>query len=281
MEILKNIDAARKYIKELKKEGKTIGLVPTMGYFHEGHLELMRRSIEKNHETIVSLFVNPTQFGPNEDLDRYPKDLERDFKLAEEIGVKAIFLPTTSEMYPDGYKTYVTVEDLSNVLCGEYRPGHFRGVATVVLKLFNIITPDEAFFGQKDGQQVIIIKKMVEDLNLDIPIEIVPTVREKDGLAMSSRNAYLNEKERQAAPILYKTLKMVEEMVAKGERNSSKIIKAAEEMVATEPLANLQYIDIRSIDDLSTMEELHGEVMVAMAVIIGSARLIDNIILKV
>lgn len=281
MEILKTIKDARSYISELKKQGKSVGLVPTMGYFHDGHLELMRRSLKKGHETIVSLFVNPTQFGPSEDFDSYPKNLQRDLDLAKEIGVKAVFMPAINDMYPKGYKTYVEVEDLSNVLCGEHRPGHFRGVATVVLKLFNIVKPDEAFFGQKDGQQVIVIKKMVQDLDLDIPIEVIPTVREEDGVAMSSRNAYLSPVERQAAPILYQTLKLLEEMILEGERNVSLLLEAGKNNILKEPLADLQYIDIRSTDDLSPLEELKGEFMIAMAVKVGPARLIDNIVLRI
>lgn len=281
MEILKTIKDTKSYINDLKQQGKTIGLVPTMGYFHDGHLELMRCSLKKGHETIVSLFVNPTQFGPSEDFDSYPKNLQRDIELAKEVGVAAIFMPSINEMYPQGYKTYVEVEGFSNVLCGEHRPGHFRGVATIVLKLFNIIQPHEAFFGQKDGQQVIIIKKMVQDLDLDLPIEVIPTVREHDGLAMSSRNAYLNPAERQAAPILYQTLKLLEEMILKGERNVSLLLEAGKKNVLKEPLADLQYIEIRSTDDLSQLEELKGEFMIAMAVKIGPARLIDNIVLRV
>ncbi|WP_028308700.1 pantoate--beta-alanine ligase [Desulfitibacter alkalitolerans] len=281
MEILKTIRDTKSCISELKKQGQTIGLVPTMGYFHDGHLELMRRSLEKGHATIVSLFVNPAQFGPAEDFDSYPKNLQRDLDLAKEIGVKAVFMPTINDMYPKGYKTYVEVEGLSNVLCGEHRPGHFRGVATVVLKLFNIVKPDEAFFGQKDGQQVIIIKKMVQDLDLDIPIEVIPTVREEDGVAMSSRNAYLSPVERQAAPILYQTLKLLEEMILEGERNVSLLLEAGKNNILKEPLADLQYIDIRSTDDLSPLEELRGEFMIATAVKVGPARLIDNIVLRV
>ncbi|KUO48776.1 MAG: pantoate--beta-alanine ligase [Desulfitibacter sp. BRH_c19] len=281
MEILKNIRETKDYINELKKKGSSIGFVPTMGYFHQGHLELMRQSILKGHDTIVSLFVNPTQFGPTEDFDSYPTDLQRDFDLAKDIGVKAIFLPTTKEMYPDGYKTYVEVEGLSNVLCGENRPGHFRGVTTVVLKLFNIVQPNQAFFGQKDGQQVIVIKKMLRDLNLDIQIDVIPTVREKDGLAMSSRNAYLSPKEREVAPLLYRTLKILEEKILNGERKTSVLLKEGKDNLSKEPLAELQYIDIRSTDDLSLMEELRGEFMIAMAVKVGPARLIDNIVLRV
>lgn len=281
MEILKTIKDARSYINELKKQGNTIGLVPTMGYFHDGHLELMKSSIKKGHETIVSLFINPTQFGPAEDFDNYPKDLQRDLYLAEKIGVRAIFMPAIKDMYPEGYKTYVEVEGLSSVLCGEHRPIHFKGVATVVLKLFNIIQPHEAFFGQKDGQQVIIIKKMLQDLDLDISIEVVSTVREKDGLAMSSRNAYLSPAERQAAPILYQTLKLLEEMILKGERKVSLLIDAGKDNILKEPLADLQYVSIKSTDNLSDLEELKGEFMIAIAVKIGPARLIDNLVLKI
>ena len=281
MEILKTIKDAKSYINELKKRGNTIGLVPTMGYFHDGHLELMRRSIKKGHETIVSLFVNPTQFGATEDFDNYPKDLQQDLDLAKKVGVKAIFMPTIKDMYPEGYRTYVEVEGLSNVLCGENRSGHFRGVTTVVLKLFNIITPHEAFFGQKDGQQVIIIKKMVQDLDLDIPIEVVPTVREKDGLAMSSRNAYLSSIERQAAPVLYQTLKLLEDMILKGERKVAPLIDVGKNNVLKEPLVDLQYISIRNIHDLSPLEDLKGEFMIAIAAKVGPARLIDNIVLRV
>lgn len=281
MEILKSIKEIKDYVSELKKNGSTIGLVPTMGYFHQGHLELMRQSILKGHDTIVSLFINPAQFGPTEDFDNYPTNLQRDFDLAEEIGVKAIFLPHIKEMYPDGYKTYVVVEDLSRFLCGKDRPDHFRGVTTVVLKLFNIVQPHVSFFGQKDGQQVIVLKKMLKDLNLDIPIEVVPTVREKDGLAMSSRNAYLGPKEREAAPILYRTLKSLEEMVLKGERKTSILLEEGKNNVLKEPLASLQYIDIRTTNDLSPIEELKGEFMIAISVKIGPARLIDNIVLRV
>ena len=281
MEILKTIRDAKTYVNDLKKQGNTIGLVPTMGYFHDGHLELMKRSIKKGHETIVSLFVNPAQFAPTEDFDSYPKDLQRDLDLAKKIGVKAIFMPTVKDMYPEGYKTYVEVEGLSNILCGQHRDGHFRGVATIVLKLFNIIQPHEAFFGQKDGQQVIIIKKMIKDLDLDISVQVVPTEREEDGLAMSSRNAYLGPIERQAAPILYQTLKLLEEMILKGERNTYILIDAGKSNILKEPLANLEYIDIKSTNDLSDLGELKGEFMIAMAVKIGPARLIDNIVLKI
>jgi len=281
MEILKTIKDAKDYIKKLKEQGSTVGLVPTMGYFHDGHLELMKCSIKKGHETIVSLFVNPTQFAPTEDFDSYPKDLQRDLDLARAVGVKAIFMPAIKDMYPEGYKTYVEVEGLSNVLCGEHRPEHFRGVATIVLKLFNIIQPHEVFFGQKDGQQVIIIKKMVQDLDLDILIEVVPTAREEDGLAMSSRNAYLSPLERQVAPILYQTLKLLEGMILKGEKNVALLIDAGKDSILKEPLAELQYINIRSADDLSELEELRGEFMIAIAMKIGTTRLIDNLVLKV
>jgi len=281
MEILKTIKDAKDYIRKLKEQGSTVGLVPTMGYFHEGHLELMRCSIKKGHETIVSLFVNPTQFGPIEDFDSYPKDLQRDLDLAKKVGVKAIFMPAIKDMYPEGYKTYVEVKGLSNVLCGKHRPEHFRGVTTVVLKLFNIIQPHEAFFGQKDGQQVIIIKKMIQDLDLDIPIEVVPTAREEDGLAMSSRNAYLSPLERQAAPILYQTLKLLEGLILKGEKNVAILIDAGKDSILKEPLAELQYIDIRSASDLSELEELKGEFMIAIAIKVGTTRLIDNMVLKV
>ena len=280
MEVLKTIEDTKSYINGLKGQGCTIGLVPTMGYFHDGHLDLMKCSVKKGHETIVSLFVNPAQFGQTEDFDNYPNDLHRDMDLAKKVGVRAIFMPTIKDMYPEGYKTYVEVESLSSILCGEQRPIHFRGVTTIVLKLFNIIQPHEAFFGQKDGQQVIIIKKMLRDLNLDIPIEVVPTAREDDGLAMSSRNVYLSSTERQAAPILYQTLKYLEDMILKGERNVSFLLDAGKNNILKEPLADLHYIDIRSTDDLSPLEEVKGEFIIAVAVKIGATRLIDNVVLK-
>lgn len=264
----------------LRKEGKRIGLVPTMGYFHQGHLSLMEAAVKETDCAVVSLFVNPMQFGPAEDFDRYPRDLERDLKLAQEAGVDIIFSPAVNMMYPKGFRTWVEVEELSDILCGAYRPGHFRAVTTVVCKLFNLVSPEIAYFGQKDAQQAIIIKKMTKDLNMGIKIRVLPTVREDDGLAMSSRNVYLAAKERRAALCLYKAIKKAEELVKKGERDTKTLVNQVQALIGSEPLAELEYVSICRMDDLSHIERIGGEAVLAIAVKIGNTRLIDNTILK-
>lgn len=276
MKIVKSIDELRKDLKGYKLEGKSIGLVPTMGFLHEGHASLIRKARAENDIVVVSDFINPIQFGPKEDLKTYPRDLESDSKLCENIGVDFIFAPEASEMYHDR-KTFVDIEDMSNNLCGAKRPGHFRGVCTVCTKLFNITGADRAYFGQKDAQQVAIIKKVVFDLN--IPIEIIPCpiVREDDGLALSSRNTYLSEEERKAALCLSKAIFKGEDL-AKSGSSVSEVLSKMKEIIASEKLARIDYI---SAVDLSTMEDakdFDGDRLVAIAVFIGKTRLIDNFI---
>jgi len=281
METFSKIDDLKKKLKEERKKGKRIGFVPTMGYLHEGHLSLVRQSVKDNDLTVVSIFVNPIQFGPGEDFERYPRDIERDKRLLEKEGVDYLFFPTSEEMYPSGFKTFVEVAELGKKLCGKSRPGHFRGVTTVVLKLFNIVQPDKAYFGQKDAQQAIIIKKMVKDLNLDVEIVVMPIVREEDGLAMSSRNVYLDEEERKNATVLYKSLKEAERMIKEGERDAEKVINRMREIVMSYPKALIDYIEIVDTEELNPVNPIKGKVLIALAVYIGKARLIDNTILEV
>lgn len=278
MKIVKSIDELRKDLKGYKLEGKSIGLVPTMGFLHEGHASLIRKARAENDIVVVSDFINPIQFGPKEDLKTYPRDLEADSKLCENIGVDFIFAPEASEMYHDR-KTFVDIEDMSNNLCGAKRPGHFRGVCTVCTKLFNITGADRAYFGQKDAQQVAIIKKVVFDLN--IPIEIIPCpiVREDDGLALSSRNTYLSEEERKAALCLSKAIFKGEDL-AKSGSSVSEVLSKMKEIISSEKLARIDYI---SAVDLTTMEDakdFDGDRLVAIAVFIGKTRLIDNFIYR-
>jgi len=280
IDILRTTSRMQDKAREIHRLGKVIGLVPTMGYFHEGHLSLMRKARKETDYVVVSLFVNPIQFGPHEDLARYPRDMERDVTLAHQEGVNAIFSPSVDEMYRADFHTTVTVEGLSNVLCGAGRPGHFQGVTTVVCKLFNIVTPDVAYFGQKDAQQAIIIKRMVEDLNFGIRIKVLPIVRETDGLAMSSRNVYLTGRERQAALCLYKAIQKAEGLVRQGERNARSIMAQARTVILSEPLASLEYIAICDMKGLSPIESIEDEALLALAVRIGSTRLIDNMILR-
>lgn len=268
----------RSVVKALKSQGKTIGLVPTMGYLHEGHLSLIRESIKKADSTVVSIFVNPTQFEQTEDFKDYPRDMKRDSEILEEEGVNYLFAPEAEEMYPAGYKTYVEVCDFKDMLCGRSRPGHFRGVCTIVLKLFNIVNPDFSFFGQKDAQQAVILKKMVQDLDLEVKIEVLPIIREEDGLALSSRNAYLNTEERSAALVLSKSLGEAQKMIEKGERNAESIIRRMKEIVKGEPLARIDYIEIVDMDDLNPLTSIRKKALVALAVFIGKIRLIDNVI---
>lgn len=278
MKIIKTIDELRENLKEAKIEGKSIGLVPTMGYLHEGHASLIRRARKENDIVVVSDFVNPIQFGPNEDLLTYPRDLQADSKICEEIGVDYIFAPEASEMYQDR-KVFVDIEDMSNHLCGAKRPGHFRGVLTVCSKLFNITGADRAYFGQKDAQQVAIIKKLVSDLN--IPIEIIPCpiIREEDGLALSSRNTYLSKEERKAALCLSKAI-FAGEKLAKEGGSVEEVIGKMKEIIDSEELSKIDYI---SVVDLKTMEDasnFDGDRLVAIAVYIGKTRLIDNFIYR-
>ena len=276
MKILKTVHDVRKLVNQWKKESKTIGLVPTMGYLHEGHLSLIEKCKKENDKVIVSIFVNPTQFGENEDLTSYPKDIKRDSSLCENLGVDLIFNPDASEMYQDPC-TFVNIESLSNHLCGKSRPIHFRGVCTIVSKLFIIINPDNAYFGQKDAQQLAIIKKMVKDLNFDINIVGCPIVREEDGLAKSSRNVYLNPKERKAALCLSKAIN-VGKTLANTETNADKIKSEMRKIIEAEPLAKIDYIEIVDNDTMQPVSKMKENTLAAMAVFIGKTRLIDNFI---
>ncbi len=263
-------------------EERSIGFVPTMGALHEGHLSLVRRAREENDVVVVSIFVNPIQFSQGEDFERYPRDLEGDMKKLEGEGVDILFAPHTKDIYPEGYRTYVEVEGLSSKLCGLVRPGHFRGVATVVTKLFNIVKPKRAYFGLKDYQQTVILRRMVTDLNMDVEVITCPTVREDDGLAMSSRNLYLNPSERRAATVIYRTLKDMERLIKEGKRDVSELKGIMEASLRGEPL--VRFIDYASIYDPETLDEVDvvkGRVLIAIALRIGSARLIDNLIVDI
>ncbi len=280
MKISGNIKEVRDIVKEWKQQGLSIGLVPTMGYLHEGHLSLMERAIKENDRVVVSIFVNPMQFGPTEDLASYPRDLDRDAALCEKIGVSMIFHPEPSEMYADDFCSYVDMSGLTEELCGKSRPVHFRGVQTVVSKLFHILPANRAYFGQKDAQQLAIIRRMVRDLNFDIEIIGCPIIREEDGLAKSSRNTYLNTKERNAALILNKSLTKAKNLIASGERSAKQIKDCIQETIITEPLAKADYIEVVNFDTIKPLEKLNGNVLVAIAVFIGKTRLIDNFILE-
>jgi pantoate--beta-alanine ligase len=280
MLIYHTITEVREFVRQARAKGRSIGFVPTMGYLHEGHLELMRQAKEQCSCVIVSIFVNPTQFGPGEDLALYPRDLEHDASLAEGAGVDAIFNPGMEEIYPPGYCTYVDIERITERLCGFSRPGHFRGVATVVTKLFNIVKPDQAFFGQKDAQQVLVIQRLAADLNMEVGVVTVPTVREQDGLAMSSRNVYLDAGQRQAALVLSRSLKMAADEVRAGERSAAKIRQLVIGMITAEPLAKIDYVEIYSHPELDPVDLIEGPALLAMAVKIGQTRLIDNVILR-
>ncbi|WP_035586891.1 pantoate--beta-alanine ligase [Hippea jasoniae] len=262
---------------KLKREGKSIGFVPTMGYLHEGHLSLVREARKHNDTVVVSIFVNPLQFAPNEDLDRYPRDFKRDEQLLENEQVDYLFYPTVENMYPQGFQSFVEVEKLTKPLEGRSRPTHFRGVTTVVLKLFNIVKPDKAYFGKKDAQQLLVIKRMVEDLNLDIDVVGMPIVREEDGLALSSRNKYLNEEERKQAVCLYKALLRAKELIETGVEESKKIIEEMEKAIKQYELAKIDYISINRLSDLEELQKIEkNNTLVSLAVFIGNTRLIDN-----
>jgi pantoate--beta-alanine ligase len=280
MKVYKSISSLIKKVREVKKQGYRIGLVPTMGFLHEGHASLIRKARKDTDCVIVTIFVNPSQFGPKEDFKRYPRAIKKDLGLCKKEGADIIFAPEAKEMYPKGYATYVNVERITDKLCGVSRPGHFKGVSTVVAKLFNITTPDIAYFGQKDAQQTIVIKRMAEDLNMSVEIKVMPIVREKDGLAMSSRNIYLNRKERSRAQSIYKSLKSAKELFGKGERDSKKIINKIKRAIDNLPDAKVDYAAIVDAEDLRDIKKISGKALVAMAVKIGKTRLIDNIVLN-
>lgn len=278
MKIVKTVDEVRAQVKEWRKEGLSVGLVPTMGYLHEGHQSLIKKSVEQNDRTVVSVFVNPMQFGPTEDLESYPRDLEADARLVESTGGDLIFNPEPEEMYKDGFCSFVNMTGLPDALCGLTRPVHFKGVCTVVNKLFNIVKPDRAYFGEKDAQQLAIIMRMVKDLNMDIKIVGCPIIREADGLAKSSRNIYLTPEERKAAVILSKSVALGKKMVADGEKDAKKIVAAMKELINSEPLATIDYVEMVDMDTMKAIDEVKGHVLCAMAVKFGKARLIDNFI---
>ena len=280
MDICYTIKDVRERVNAWKREGLTIGFVPTMGYLHEGHKSLMQAARANNDRVVVSVFVNPMQFGPNEDLESYPRDFEKDSALCESVGVDLIFHPEPEEMYADGFCSYVDMNGLTTELCGKSRPIHFRGVQTVVLKLFNIVKPDTAYFGQKDAQQLAVIKRMVKDLNVDTEIVGCPIVREADGLAKSSRNTYLNPDERKAALILSRSLKLGRELIENGETDSKAVIKAITDSINTEPLAKIDYVDVVDFDTITPVDKIGKSVLVAIAVYIGKTRLIDNFIIE-
>ncbi|MEO0004802.1 MAG: pantoate--beta-alanine ligase [candidate division WOR-3 bacterium] len=280
MRVVKTVKTMQRVAEQLRSEGR-VGFVPTMGALHQGHLKLMEVAREKCDRLVVSIFVNPIQFGPKEDYRFYPRDLQRDLRLVKQVGADVVFYPDVKEMYPKGYATYVEVEGLTRYLCGRSRPGHFRGVTTVVAKLFNIVKPHLAVFGQKDAQQAFVIKRMVKDLNYDIEVLVVPTVREKDGLAMSSRNVYLNSKEREEAPVLYRALKLAEGLIRNGERDAKRVKGAMRSLIREESEGRIDYIEIVDTNRLEPVKKLKGEVLIALAVYFGKARLIDNIIVKV
>lgn len=281
MKIVHSVKEVRDIVKQWRKQGLSVGFVPTMGYLHEGHGSLVEMASKENHKVVVSIFVNPIQFGPKEDFSSYPRDLERDGKIVEAAGGDLIFNPSNEEMYLGDFSTYVDMNGITEGLCGAKRPGHFRGVCTVVTKLFNIVLPDKAYFGEKDAQQLAVIKRMVRDL--DIPVEIVPCpiVREIDGLAMSSRNTYLNTEERKAALVLSRSLSSAKEALYKGERSAEKIKSMISEILTSEPLARIDYVNV--VDSLSLTEVaiIDSSVLVAIAVFIGKTRLIDNFIFEV
>jgi pantoate--beta-alanine ligase len=281
MRAIKTIKLMQHLITRLRKQGQTIGFVPTMGALHEGHLSLIRAARKACDTVVVSIFVNPVQFGPTEDYTAYPRDFKRDAAQCRHAGVDILFCPLVEEVYPSGFQTFVQVEKLSQGLCGPFRPGHFRGVATVVLKLFQIVRPHQAFFGQKDYQQSRIIQRMVQDLSLPIRIRILPTVREADGLAMSSRNAYLNREERKAATVLYRALKWGEELIRRGEHSSRGIQKKMAGLIRQEPLVRLDYLAIADLENFQEIQEISGPALIAIAGWIGKTRLIDNLRLDI
>jgi len=278
METVKSIYEVKEYVKELRRKGKNIGFVPTMGYLHAGHLSLVKESVRRCDCTVVSIFVNPAQFAPNEDFNKYPRNIQRDIEVLEKEGVDLIFIPRDEEMYPEGYKTYVVVKNLQDRLCGISRPDFFKGVCTIVLKLFNIVTPDISFFGQKDAQQAVILKKMACDLNLDVKVEALPIIREKSGLALSSRNEYLDKKQKKTALCLSRSLTRARKVVEAGEKNAARVLKRIKAEIESEPLARIDYVEIVDSENLKSLKQIKDKTLIAVAVFINNIRLIDNII---
>jgi pantoate--beta-alanine ligase len=278
MQIITTIAGMRSLAESLRKEGKRIGFAPTMGFLHEGHLSLMRTAREENDVVVASIFVNPMQFGPREDLARYPRDAEGDRGKCESVGVDVIFMPTVAEMYPEQPSVFVTVEGISEILEGAIRPGHFRGVATVVAKLFNIVQPNRAYFGQKDYQQCAVIRRMVQGLDLDVEVSVLPTMREPDGLAMSSRNSYLDGSQRTKAACLFRALLAAQELVRTGVRETEKVKQKMRAVIAQEKGVEIDYVEIADPDDLAPLDTINDRIVLLVAVRIGSTRLIDNLL---
>lgn len=281
MKTVETVQEMKTLSGKIRAEGQSIGLVPTMGYFHLGHLSLVRASLKKADVTVVSIFVNPSQFEPREDLKDYPRDLVKDSLWLEKEGVDYLFAPAVQEMYPDGYKTYVESVGLQEKMCGLSRPGHFRGVCTIVLKLFNILRPDMAFFGQKDAQQAVILKRMVKDFNLDIEMNILPIVRSEEGLALSSRNAYLDSESRISALGLYESLKMAALEIDRGERDPDVLKNKMKKLILSKPQTRIDYIEIVDEETLLPLKKLSGRFLIALAVYLGRVRLIDNAIIDI
>ncbi|MFB9988601.1 pantoate--beta-alanine ligase [Bacillus benzoevorans] len=279
MNIITTIDELQKVIKEMKTQNKQIGFVPTMGYLHEGHRALMKKAREENDVVVLSIFVNPLQFGPNEDLESYPRDFVRDQDAASAEGVDIIFYPTPAEMYPEELSVTIQVRKRTDALCGASRPGHFDGVATVLTKLFHLVQPDRAYFGKKDAQQAAVVEGLVKDFNFPLQVVPVDTVREPDGLAKSSRNVYLSEKERKEAPALYRSLQLGEELIDSGETNPETVISAIKDKILTETSGEIDYVNLLSYPNLENMDTIQGTCIIALAVKFSKARLIDNIIL--
>ena len=279
MKIIKTTRKMRSFSQRQRELGRTIGLVPTMGYLHSGHISLIKRAKKDCDLVVVSIYVNPTQFAPGEDYKRYPRDLRRDKELAEAAGANLLFAPSNKEMYPDGYHTFIYVEKLSERLCGFSRPTHFRGVATIVAKLFNIVKPDKTYFGWKDAQQLIVIKKMVKDLNLKVKVIGLPTVREKDGLAVSSRNKYLSEREREIAPVLYQALWKIKKTVRSGEKDAEKVLKEARKIIESKKI-KIDYLKAVNLSDLADIKRIEKNTLIAVAAWVGKTRLIDNIVIR-
>ena len=282
IKVVSTVKEVREAVREWRKEGKTIGFVPTMGYLHEGHESLIKKAVEQNDVAVVSIFVNPMQFGPTEDLASYPRDLKADTSLCDNAGAKLIFHPEPEEMYDEGFCSYVDMNGLTNALCGLSRPVHFRGVCTVVNKLFNIVTPDRAYFGEKDAQQLAVIKRMVKDLNMDIQIVGCPIIREEDGLAKSSRNTYLSPSSRQDAVILSKAIFMGRKLIEDGERDAAKVTGAMRELIDSVPSTEIDYVELVDVNTMKSISVIQGEILCAIAVKVNNeARLIDNFMMTV
>lgn len=280
MELIYTLEWMQQVARQGRAEGSLIGLVPTMGALHEGHLSLIRAAQQQCRPVVVSLFVNPKQFGPHEDLEKYPRQMDADRALLERLQVSYLFAPTAAEMYPDGFRTYVNVEGLSDWLEGRSRPGHFRGVSTIVLKLFEIVQPHFAYFGRKDAQQARVIRQMVRDLNIDTGVVVCPIVREADGLAVSSRNAYLKGQERRAATVLYRALDAARQEISRGERDAARLVALVRNAMAAEPLASTDYVEIVDADTFEPVERLRRSCLVLLAVFVGSTRLLDNLLIE-